>query len=194
MFRTSFASQALKKQMFFSARNFSVKVGDALPSAHVSILKHSGDDKGFSNEIVDTQEYFANKSVVIIGIPAAFSPTCQNQMVPDFISNSTKIRSAGIDEVLTLSVNDPFVMTAFGETMGGGEHMGYVADGNGEFTQALGNVLDLSAVQLGHVRSPRFTMIVKNNTIVELNNEGGPAYTDVSKPATVLSQLGINKQ
>ena len=88
-----------------------------------------------------------------------------------------------------MSVNDPFVVTAFAEQLGGGAHINYIADGNGEFTKALGLDFDLSAVQLGPIRMKRSSLVVKDNAVLEVNNEDGPQYTETSAPSTVLSQL-----
>ena len=88
-----------------------------------------------------------------------------------------------------MSVNDPFVVTAFASKLGGGQHINYIADGNGEFTKALGLDFDLSAVQLGPIRMKRCSLVVKNNSLIEVNNEDGAAYTETSAPSTILTQL-----
>ena len=88
-----------------------------------------------------------------------------------------------------MSVNDPFVVTAFAEKLDGKQLVNYIADGNGEFTKALGLDFDLSAVQLGNVRSKRFSMVVKNNSVVHFNNEDGPAATEISDAKTVVGQI-----
>ena len=141
-----------------------VKVGDRFPAAVVAIVKFE-DQAGFSNEIVDINEYFENKNVVVVGYPGAFTPTCMSQQIPQFIGRAEDIRAKGADEIVALSVNDPFVITAFAELLGGRDKINFIADGNGELTQALGLDMDLTAVQLGPIRSKRFTMIVKNNII-----------------------------
>ena len=90
-----------------------------------------------------------NKKVVIVGYPGAFTPTCMAEHVPDFIEKAAAIKAAGCDEILALSVNDPFVVTAFAEKLGGKQLVNYIADGNGELTKALGMAMDLSVAQLG---------------------------------------------
>ena len=88
-----------------------------------------------------------------------------------------------------MSVNDPFVVTAFAELLGGREKVNFIADGNGELTQALGMDMDLTPVQLGPVRSKRFTMIVKNNMITSINAEDGAMFTEKSCAAKILDQI-----
>ena len=92
--------------------------GDKLPSAVVSVVRHDGAN-GFASEIVDVSEYLQGKKVVIVGYPGAFTPTCMATHVPDFIAKAEAIKAAGCDEILALSVNDPFVVTAFAEKLGG---------------------------------------------------------------------------
>ena len=120
-----------------------IAAGDKIPSAVVSVVRHDGSN-GFQSEIVDTAEYLQGKKVVIVGYPGAFTPTCMATHVPDFISKAEAIKAAGCDEILALSVNDPFVITAFAEKLGGKTLVNYIADGNGELTKALGLELDLS--------------------------------------------------
>ena len=125
-------------------RRFGVEVGKKLPSAAVSVVRHDGE--GWKNEIVDTSEYLANKTVVLVGYPGAFTPTCMQQHIPGYIASATQITSGGADEIIAMSVNDPFVVTAFADKLDGKQLVNYMADGNGEFTKALGLDFDLSAV------------------------------------------------
>ena len=173
--------------MPFAQRAFAIDVGSKLPSALVSVVKHDGE--GWKNEIVDTNEYLANKTVVVVGYPGAFTPTCMQQHIPGYIENASQIKSGGADEIIAMSVNDPFVVTAFAEKLDGKQLVNYMADGNGEFTKALGLDFDLSAVQLGNVRAKRFSMIVKNNSIVHFNNEDGPKATEISDAKTIIGQI-----
>lgn len=165
-----------------------LKVGDKFPSAVVAIVKFESGE-GFTNEIIDVNEYFENKNVVLIGYPGAFTPTCMSQHIPQFIGRADDIRAKGADEVIAMSVNDPFVITAFAELLGGRQRINFIADGNGELTQALGLDMDLTAVQLGPIRSKRFTMIVKNNTITQINSEDGAMFTEKSCAAKIIDQI-----
>ena len=122
---------------------------------------------------MDINEYFENKNIVLIGYPGAFTPTCMSQHIPQFIAKADEIKIKGSDEIVAMSVNDPFVVTAFAELLGGRDRVTYIADGNGELSEALGLGMDLTAVQLGPIRSKRFTMIIKNNVITQLNSENG---------------------
>jgi glutaredoxin/glutathione-dependent peroxiredoxin len=88
-----------------------------------------------------------------------------------------------------MSVNDPFVVTAFAELLGGRDRVSFIADGNGELTSALGLDMDLTPVQLGPIRSKRFTMIVKNNNITQINAEDGAMLTEKSCPTKILDQI-----
>lgn len=172
-------------------RNFTtskIKVGDKFPPAVVAVVKFD-ENNGFTNEIVDINEYFENKSVVLIGFPGAFTPTCMSQHIPQFIGRSNEIRQKGADEIIAMSVNDPFVTTAFAEILSGRDKLSFIADGNGELTSALGLDMDLTPVQLGPIRSKRFTMIVKNNVITAINSEDGAMFTEKSCAARILDSI-----
>jgi len=178
------AKQILKRCVFAPARAFSIKVGDKVPSAAVGVVKCDSEG-AFTHEVVDTAAYFENKTVVLFGFPAPFTPTCTATHVPGFINAAEQIKEKGADEVIGMSLADPFCLKAFGAHLGGNHHMNFLADGNGEFTKALGLELDLSAAMLG-TRSKRFSMIIKNNVVEEFNNEDGPALTDKASAETIL--------
>ena len=170
-----------------SRRGFaSVKVGDVVPSAKVSVVQWDG--KGFSNEIMDTSDFFSGKRVVLVGYPGAFTPTCEGTHLPEYIADAQRIKKDGT-HLVSMAVNDPFVISAFAMKLGGEDKMTYIADGNGDFTKALGLDFDLSAVQLGHIRTKRMSMIVDDCKIVEFNNEDGPGLTETSACSTILKQM-----
>ena len=176
----------------FNMMKFStIATGDKVPSALASVIRHDGEN-GFQSEIVDMAEYLEGKKVCIVGYPGAFTPTCMATHVPDFIAKAEAMKAAGCEEILALSVNDPFVVTAFAEKLGGKHLVNYIADGNGEFTKALGLELDLSVAQLGNNRTKRCSMLVSQGQVVEMNNEDGPGLTEVSGADRVLQQLGKN--
>jgi glutaredoxin/glutathione-dependent peroxiredoxin len=182
----------LKSRLTLAAqrRLFStIKVGDSVPSAKVSVVSFDA-EKGFASEIVDTQEYFKNKKIVLVGYPGAFTPTCMATHIPQYIENATQITADGT-EILAMSVNDPFVVSAFAEKLGGKHLINYIADGNGDFTKALGLDFDLSAVQLGPIRTKRMSMVIDNGKVSHFNNEDGPALTEVSACSTVLKQKAL---
>ena len=172
----------------FGIRQFSIKVGDKLPSASISVVKYNGEK--FDSEIIKSDIYFANKTAVLVGYPGAFTPTCQNQHIPGFIEHADQIKAEYVDEIIAMSVNDPFVIKAFAEKLGGGKHINYIADGHCELTNALGLGIDRS-VWLGGVRTKRFSMIVKNNEIIKINNEEGTGLTEISDAKTILTQLKL---
>ena len=170
--------------MPFARRCFStIKVGDTLPNAKVSVVKFG--ENGFTSEQVETATYFANKHVVLVGYPGAFTPTCMATHIPEYIANAAQIKKQGADEVIAMSVNDPFVVTAFAEKLGGKSNINFIADGNGAFTKALGLELDLSVAQLS-VRGKRMSMVFKQNKVIEFNNEDSPKLTEVSACSTIL--------
>ena len=184
--RSMMRSSALPRM---AMRPFStIQVGSKLPSALVGVVSHNGE--GFQNDIVDLADYCQGKKVVIVGYPGAFTPTCMATHVPDFIAKAEAIKAAGCDEILALSVNDPFVITAFAEKLGGKQLINYVADGNGEFTKAAGLDLDLKVAQLGDDRTKRCSILVSQGQVVELNNEDGPGLTEISGADRILEQLG----
>ena len=190
MFTRSLLSQRLVQPQAPMMRMFAtIAKGGHMPSALASVVRHDAEN-GFSSEIVDMADYVQGKKVCIVGYPGAFTPTCMATHVPDFIAKAEAIKAAGCDEILALSVNDPFVVTAFAEKLGGKGLVNYVADGNGELTKALGLELDLSVAQLGTNRTKRCSMIVKEGVLLEFNNEDGPGLTEVSGADRVLEQLG----
>jgi peroxiredoxin len=107
--------------------------------------------------------------------------------IPDYIENADKLKAQGVDEIIAMSVNDPFVVTAFAQHLGGKDKIHYLADGNGELTKALGLEMDLSVAHLAR-RGMRMSMVVKNGVVTEVNNENGPGLTETSSCSTVLKQ------
>ena len=151
MLTNKLAASAFSRNSLVLRSFATIAAGDKIPSAVVSVVKHDGEN-GFQSEIVDAAEYLQGKKVVIVSYPGAFTPTCMATHVPDFIAKAEAIKAAGCDEILALAVNDPFVVTAFAEKLGGKQQINYIADGNGELTKALGITLDLSVAQLGNDR------------------------------------------
>ncbi len=138
--------------------------------------------------MVETVKYFENKHVVLVSYPGAFTPTCMGTHIPDYINNAAQVKEQGVDEIICMSVNDPFVVQAFAEKLGGKENVNFLADGNGSFTKALGIGFDLSGRQLS-VRGKRLSMVIKNNIVIEINDENGGALTEVSSCSTILKQV-----
>lgn len=159
-----------------------IKVGDRLPSD----LKLKEMRDGAPTDVT-VGELFGGKKVVLFAVPGAFTPTCSLKHLPGFLDHTDAIKAKGVDDIVCLSVNDPFVMGAWGDANQAAGKVRMVADGNGSFTTAVGLELDGSAHGLGH-RSQRYAMIVQDGTVTELMVEPGPGLTASSAEA-VLAKL-----
>ena len=157
-----------------------VHAGDKIPACTMKIMGEKGPTD------ITTDEIFAGKKVVLFAVPGAFTPGCSMTHLPGYVVNADKIKAAGVDSIVCMAVNDAFVMDAWGKAQNA-EELLMLADGNGEFTAALGLELDGSGFGLGH-RSQRFAMIVDDGTITALNVEPG-AGVDVSSAETIMAQL-----
>ena len=157
-----------------------IAVGQTIPQVNFQMKLDDGIDT-FS-----TSDYFKDSRVVLFVVPGAFTPTCSAKHLPGFVKHADKIKAAGIDSIVCLSVNDAFVMGAWGAQQNA-EHIVMLADGNGEMTSKLGLELDGSGFGLG-TRSQRYAMIVDNGTVTHLNVEEGPGV-DVSSAETMMALL-----
>ena len=159
-----------------------IKVGDSLP-ADVK-LKEMGDG---GPKDVTVGELFKGRKVVLFVVPGAFTPTCSMKHLPGFVEQAAALRQKGADEVVCLSVNDAFVMGAWGEQQKAKGKVRMVADGNGELTNALGLGVDASGYGMGQ-RSRRYAMIVDDGKVTELLVEPGGGLS-VSSAESVLGKL-----
>ena len=157
-----------------------VKAGDTIPAGTLGFLGENGP------ESITTDELFNGKKVVLFAVPGAFTPTCSESHLPSFVANADKIAAKGVDRIVCMSVNDPFVMGAWGKTQNA-ENLLMAADGSGVWTKALGLELDLIERGLG-MRSQRYSMIVDDGKITALNVEDGPVF-EVSSAEKILEQL-----
>lgn len=157
-----------------------VQQGHPIPDATLRTLR---DGKLVS---VSTKELTASKTVVIFGVPGAFTPTCSEQHLPGFIRHADAIKAKGVSEIVCVSVNDPFVMDAWGRDVNA-ESIVMMGDGNGEFTEAMGLWMDGSSFGLGK-RSQRYAMIVKDGIVDRLEVEQ-PQEFKVSKAEYILQLL-----
>lgn len=157
-----------------------VAVGDQIPNVTIKTMGANGP------EDLNTGDLFANKKVVLFAVPGAFTPTCSAAHLPGFVANADKILAKGVDAIVCLSVNDAFVMAAWGASQNA-EALVMAADGNGEFTTAMGLTLDGSGFGLGH-RSSRYALIAENGTITALNADQGGAF-EVSSAEKILEAL-----
>lgn len=138
-------------------------------------------------EEVSTTEFFGNRKVVLFSVPGAFTPTCSVQHLPGFVRNADAIKAKGVDEIVCIAVNDAFVMDAWGKSQNTGASVTLLADGNGEFTQALGLGLDGTGFGLGQ-RAQRFAMVVENGSVAHLAVEEPGAF-EVSSAERILAVL-----
>ncbi|HFD15936.1 MAG TPA: peroxiredoxin [Rhodospirillales bacterium] len=159
-----------------------IKVGDRLPDATFKVKT----DKGI--EDVTTNELCAGRTVVIFAVPGAFTPTCHLKHVPSFLANLDALKAKGVDEVVCVAVNDPFVMEAWEKATGTGGKIRMLSDGNATFTRAIGMDFDGSALGLG-VRSKRYAMLVRDGVVEILNVEENPGEVEVSAAEKILEAL-----
>jgi peroxiredoxin len=136
---------------------------------------------------VKTDDLFAGKTVAVFAVPGAFTPTCSAKHLPGFVQRADELRGKGVDEIVCLSVNDAFVMGAWGKDQKVGDKVRMMADGSADLTRKMGLELDLNPMGLG-TRSRRYSMLVKNGTVTTLNLEEGGGYA-VSDADTLLGQL-----
>jgi len=158
-----------------------IKVGDRLPAGKFALMTKDGPGS------LAPAELFGGKKVVFFSVPGAFTPTCSNSHLPGYVQHAEEIKAKGVDTIACMSVNDVFVMDAWGKDRAVGDKVLMLADGNAEFTGALGLELDASGFGMGH-RSQRFSMVVHNGVVKELNVEA-PKEFKVSTAECVLKQL-----
>ena len=157
-----------------------ISVGDKLPDVKVMKAGESGP------EAVQTGDYFAGKKVALFSVPGAFTPTCSAKHLPSYVQNAGELKAKGVDEIACTAVNDAFVMGAWGQRDGSAD-VTMLADGNGEFVNALGLPLDVSAAGLGQ-RGQRFSMVVNDGVVEQLNVEAAGEFK-VSSAEHMLGQL-----
>ena len=157
----------------------SIKVGERIPEVALQRIREGV-------ETVDTRTLFDDNKVVLFAVPGAFTPTCSEKHLPGFVQHFEDFRSRGID-VYCLSVNDPFVMQAWGQSQHVPDGLQMLADGNGDFTRALGLELDASAYGMG-TRAKRFALYAEGGVVQQLHVEAPGEYR-VSSAEHMLSQL-----
>jgi len=164
-----------------------LKVGDRLPAASLSeFIEVEGDGCSIGPNNFDVQKATAGKKIAIFGLPGAFTPTCSAKHVPGYVEQFDALKAAGVDEIWCVSVNDAFVMGAWGREQKTSGKVRMMADGSATFTNAIGLTLDLTAKGMG-VRSQRFSMLVEDGVVKALNIEA-PGKFEVSDAATLLRQ------
>jgi peroxiredoxin len=158
-----------------------IKAGDKIPSATLMEMK---DGKPTP---VKTDDFFAGKKVALFALPGAFTPTCSAKHVPGFVNNYGALKAKGVDAIACVSVNDAFVMGAWGKDQQAGDKVHMLADGNGDFTRAVGLEMDGTKFGMGK-RSQRYSMIVDNGVVKSVNVEEPGAF-DVSSAEYMMGQL-----
>ena len=163
-----------------------IQVGDALPSVTLSEFSEiEGEGCSIGPNPVDLQSAVKDKTIVVFGLPGAFTPTCSAQHVPGYLKQYDALRAAGVDEIWCISVNDAFVMGAWAREQKSIGKVRMIADGAAEFVKATGLTLDLSSRGMG-MRSCRYSMLVKNGKVASLNVEQ-PGKYDVSSADAMLA-------
>ncbi|MAD35660.1 peroxiredoxin [Tistrella sp.] len=158
-----------------------ISIGDKIPAATLVEMTADGPNK------VSTDELFAGRTVAVFAVPGAFTPTCSARHLPGFVEQADQIAAKGVDEIVCISVNDAFVMGAWGKAQGVDGKVRLLADGNGDLTKALGLTLDGTGFGMG-LRSQRYSMLVKDDVVTQLNVEKPGAF-EVSDAGTLLGQL-----
>jgi peroxiredoxin len=158
-----------------------IKVGDKLPAAKLQIKTKEG------VQTKTTDELFGGRKVVLFALPGAFTPTCSAKHLPGFVNNFQAIKAKGVDAIVCLSVNDAFVMDAWGKDQNVEDKVVMLADGNGDFTKAVGLTMDGTGYGMG-LRSQRYAMVIDGGVVKTLNVEAPGAF-EVSSAESILKAL-----
>ena len=164
-----------------------LKVGDKLPAGSLSeFVEVEGNGCSIGPNTFDLERATAGKKIAVFALPGAYTPTCATKHVPSYMENADALKAAGVDEIWCVSVNDPFVMGAWGRDQHTGGKVRMMADGSADFAKATGLTLDLTTRGMG-LRSNRYSMLVVDGVVKTLNVEG-PGKFEVSDGATMLKQ------
>ena len=158
-----------------------IKVGDTIPSMKLMVATADGPKE------ISTDEVFKGKKVVLFAVPGAFTPTCSAKHLPGFVQNADALKSKGVDTIACISVNDAFVMGAWGKDQGTGDKVTMLADGAAAFAKAIGLELDLNARGMG-MRSQRYALVAEDGKVTHLGVEA-PGGFEVSKAEAILAVL-----
>jgi len=159
-----------------------IKVGDKLPEAKFRVMTADG------LQVRTTDDIFKGKKVALFAVPGAYTGTCHKMHLPSIFLNAYAMKNKGVDTIAIVSVNDAFVMNAWKRDTDQRDEALFLADGNAEFTKAIGMELDASGNGLG-IRSHRYSMLVDNGVVKKLNLEPAPGKVEVSGGDTLLGQL-----
>lgn len=165
-----------------------IKIGDTLPSTTLmEYVEVEGNGCSLGPNPVNVAEAAAGKTIALLAVPGAFTPTCSAQHLPGFVEKADQFKNAGVDEIWCLSVNDAFVMGAWAREQKTAGKVRMLADGDAAFAKATGLTLDLHGKGLG-LRSNRYSMLVKDGKVLQLNIEA-PGKFEVSDADTLLAQV-----
>jgi peroxiredoxin (alkyl hydroperoxide reductase subunit C) len=165
-----------------------IEVGQKLPNATLNeFFNEESEGCSLGPNAFEVEKLVAGKKIVIFALPGAFTPTCSAKHVPGYVEHYDAIKAKGVDEIWCISVNDPFVMGAWGRDQKVGKKIRMMGDGSAEFTKKLGLELDLTARGFG-VRSDRYAMIVEDGVVKSLDREA-PGKFEVSDAASILKKL-----
>ena len=156
-----------------------IAVGDAIPEATVYVMGEAGPEPRISTDL------FADRKVVLFALPGAFTPTCSAKHLPGFIEAASDFKGKGVDDIICLSVNDAWVMDAWGKAQGAQGKVTMVGDGNGDLSRAMGFASDMRKSGFGE-RSIRYAIVVDNGVVTHLNVES-PRKFEVSDAQTMLA-------
>jgi peroxiredoxin len=158
-----------------------IKVGDKLPTISLKYMNKDG------MQTATTDDLFKGKKAVLFGLPGAFTPTCSAKHLPGFVTHSEDLKKKGVEVVACLSVNDAFVMDAWGKAQNAGEKVLMLADGNGDFAKATGLTMDGTGYGMG-LRTSRWAMVLEDGKVKTLNVEAPGAF-EVSSAEAVMKAL-----
>ena len=158
-----------------------IKVGDKIPSVSLKTMDKDG------MQTLSTDDIFKGKKVVLFALPGAFTPTCSAKHLPGFVTQAEALKAKGVDTIACLSVNDAFVMDAWGKAQNTGDKVLMLADGNADFSKAVGLTMDGTGYGMG-MRASRYAMVVDDGTVKALNVEAPGAF-EVSSAEAVLKVL-----
>ena len=164
-----------------------IKIGDKLPAGSLQeYIEVEGDGCSIGPNKFDIRKSTAGKKIAIFGLPGAFTPTCSAKHVPSYLEHCDALRAAGIDEIWCVSVNDAYVMGAWGRDQKTGAKIRMMADGSADFTKAIGLSVDRTSAGMG-IRSMRYSMLVDDGVVKSFNLEASGKF-EVSDGATMLAQ------
>ena len=157
-------------------------IGKKLPDATLRLITNDGP------EVIQTADFAKGKTLVLVGVPGAFTPTCHKNHVPGFLNNEAAIKAKGVDQIAIVTLNDHHVVKEWAKISDPDNKLTFLADGNGDFTKALDLGFDAAMGGMGF-RMKRFSMLIKDGVVQSLNVEPAPGQADVSGATTLLGQL-----